>query len=81
VDCRVKPGQDGWRIEGGSSVEARRCLVSVREPAESAEGFYAEGLARLESVVSLSEAPIREVPDVDQREPPPLRPESSALRA
>jgi hypothetical protein len=41
--------------------------------------LLAEGLERLESSVILSLAPIREVPHVDDREPPPVRPGQAAL--
>jgi hypothetical protein len=40
---------------------------------------YGRGLERLESCVILSAAPICEVPDVDDEEPPPLRPGQAAL--
>jgi len=41
--------------------------------------LLAGGLERLESTVILSPAPIREVPHVDDRKPPPVRPGQAAL--
>ena len=38
-----------------------------------------EGVDRLELLLILFAAPLREVPDVDDREPPPLRPGQVAL--
>ena len=38
-----------------------------------------EGVERLELLLILFAAPLREVPDVDDREPPPLRPGQVAL--
>jgi hypothetical protein len=60
----------------GHAVPAERLYqailsVSVPEVHESFESLD-RGLARLESTVTLSAAPIREVLHVDDREPPPV---------
>jgi len=41
--------------------------------------MWSGGLDRLESPVTLSLAPIREVPDVDDRKPRPVQPSRTAL--
>ena len=53
--------------------------MSVRNDRESLEIGLREGLERLESCVIRSAAPLREVPYVDDGEPPPLRPGQAAL--
>ena len=54
-------------------------LVSVRKLCESFESVKGRGVERLELSVILCAAPLREVPDVDDQEPPPLRPRQVAL--
>ena len=68
--CSLHPGS-GIYIDGYLS-------VSVRKVRESFD-WLREGLERLELPVILSAAPLREVPDVDDQEPPPLRPGQAAL--
>ena len=63
-----------------NGVAASTSTLSVRpEGTRVIRIGYGRGLERLESSVILSAAPIYEVPYVDDREPPPLRPRQAAL--
>ena len=60
----------------------KECSVDTKCPSGSFASYLNRlrgGVERLELSVILCAAPLREVPDVDDQEPPPLRPGQVAL--
>jgi hypothetical protein len=64
---------------GGTSDEVVPLAQCPSEKIASLQSRLATGVARLESTMTLCVAPIREVPHVDSREPPPIQPGQASL--
>jgi hypothetical protein len=66
-------------VRQGDDLRRRRRNLSVRPGGLRVLSRLREGLERRELCVILPVAPLREVPDVDDGEPPPLQPRRDAL--